>query len=266
MREAGQVLVKRLRTPVRRRVQCLEQPRHPRTEIRTIGGRALLNELEEDVARLEDPRVVSKQAEHGSHQEQLQVVTVVAGRLQRVMQTGDQFGCLDVDRVLIAERPALHADDKPKLLDMLRQVGEGKAGLLAFVPVEKLERLEVAEKLEAGAVPFRQRVEVRTGLITRGGQIAPGALLLDQEHPRPEQVDVAGSVVEPLDVLLVPRHGAPPHAEDIEELVVEALSFALFVRGVSPFAGEVSCPRADLVPGEPHLRRPVVKSRSSMNW
>ena len=82
-------------------------------------------------------------------------MTVVAGRLQRIVQPRDQLGRLDVDRVLIAERSALHADDEPELLDVLRQVGESEASLLAFVPVEKLEGLEVAEKLEAGALPFR---------------------------------------------------------------------------------------------------------------
>ena len=223
MREAGQVLVKRPRTPTRRRVQHLEQPRHPRAEVRTIGGRALLNELEEDVARLEDPGVVGEQAEHGPNQEQLQVVTVVAGRFQRVVQAGDQLGRLDVDRILIAECTALHADDEPELLDVLRKVGEREAGLLALVAVDQLERLEIAQQLEARAVPLRKRVEVRAGLIACGGQVAPGALLLDQQDAGPEQVDEAGGVVEPFDVFLVPRHGAPSDAEDIEEVVVEAL-------------------------------------------
>ena len=115
-----------------------------------------------------------------------------------------------------------------------------EAGLLAFVPVEKLERLEVAEKLEAGALPFGQRVEVRAGLFTCSDQVASGALLLDQEDAGPEEIDVAGGVVEPLDAFLVPRHGARRRlAEDLEELVVEALGLALLVRGVGPFTGEV---------------------------
>ena len=43
---------------------------------------------------------------------------------RRVEQTGDQLGRLDVDRVLIAKRPALHAVDEPAVLHVLRQVGE----------------------------------------------------------------------------------------------------------------------------------------------
>ena len=119
----------------------------------------------------------------------------------------------------------------------------GEAGLLAFVPVEKLERLEVAEKLEAGALPFRQRVEVRAGLLTCGGQVASGALLLDQQDAGPEQIDEAGGVVEPPDAFLVPRHVAAALAEDLEELIVEALGLALLVRGVGPFTGEAGGPR-----------------------
>jgi len=171
------------------------------------------------------------------------------------VQAGHQLGRLDVDRVLVAERAALHADDEAELLDVLRQVGEREAGLLAFVAVEKLERLEVAEKLEAGPVPFRQRVEVRTGLIAGGDEIAPGALLLDQQDAGPEQVDEAGRVVEALDVFLVAGDGAPPNAEDVEELVVEALGLALLVGGVSSLAREVGGARPDLVPRKPHRRR-----------
>ena len=236
----------------RRRVQHLEQPRHPRAEIRAVGGRALLDELKEDVARFEDPGVVGEQAKDGPHEEALQVVTVVAGRLEGVMQAGDQLRRLDVDRILIAERAALHADDEPELLDVLRQVGEGEAGFRAFVAVEKLERLEVAEKLEAGAVAFRQRVKVRAGLLASGGQATAGALLLDQQHARPEQVDEAGRVVEPPDVLLVPGDGAALDAEDLKERVVEALRLALLVRGVGPFAGEFGGAGADLIPGQAH--------------
>ena len=263
MREAGQVLVKRPRTPIRRRVQHLEQPRHPGAEIRAIGGRTFLDKLQEDVARLEDSGVVGEQAEDGPHEEALQVVTVVAGRLEGVVQAGDQFGRLDVDRVLIAKRAALHADDEPELLHVPGQVGEGEACLLAFVAVEQLERLEVAQQLVAGAVPFGQRVEVGAGLLASGGQVTASALLLDQQHARPEQVDEAGRVVEPLDALLVPGDGAALDAEDLEERIVEALGLALLVRGVGPLAGEVAGAGADLVPGKPHRRRPPTSATAT---
>ena len=196
VREPRKVLVELRLPPVGRRVEHLEQAHQPRAEVGAIGGRALFDEVQEDVARLEDARVVGEQAEHDPHQEQLQVVTVVAGRLQRVVLPRDQLGRLDVDRVLIAERPALHADDEPELLQVLRQVGECEAGLLAFVPVEKLECLEVAEKLEAGALAFRRRVEVRAWPAheRRSGR-ARRSSARPAGRPGPNKVDEAGGVV-----------------------------------------------------------------------
>lgn len=73
------------------------------------------------------------------------------------------------------------------------KVSAGEAGLLAFAPVEKLERLEVAA----------------------GGS-------------------------------------TPPDAEDLEELVVEALGLGLLVRGVGPFTGEAverQCIRRERIMG-----------------
>ena len=132
-------------------------------------------------------------------------MTVVAGCFQRVVQTGDQLGRLDVDRVLVAERAALLADDEPELLDVPRQLGEGEAGLFALVPVEKLERLEVAQELVPRTDSFVQAVEVLSGLISGGFQVPPGAFLLNQQDAGPQKVDEAGGVIEPLEVLFVPR-------------------------------------------------------------
>ena len=140
----------------------------------------------------------------------------------------------------------------PNFFDVPGQVREGEAGFFAFLPVEQLERLEIAQQLVAGTIPFGQRVEVRAGLLARGGQVTAGALLFDQQHARPEQVDEAGGVVEPLDVLLVPCNGASLDAEDLEERVVEALRLALLIRGAGPLAGEVGGAGADLVPGQAH--------------
>ena len=257
VREAGQVLVKHPRTVVRRRVQHLKQLRHPGAEVGAIGSRAFLDEVQEDIARLEDARVVGEQAEHGPYQEQLQVVAAVAGCLEHITKARDQLGGLNVDRILIAERAALHADDEPKLLDVLRKVGEGEAGLLAFVPVEQPKGLEVAEKLEAGRVEILMR---SASLTACGGQITTSTLLLNQQNPRPEQIDEARGVVEQLDAFLVPRHVAAAFAEDLEELVVKALRFALFVRGVGPFAGELAGARSDLVPGKSHHTRQPMKA------
>ena len=125
------------------------------------------------VARLEDPSVVGEEAEHGPDQEQFQVMAVVAGGLERIVQARDQLRRLDVDRILVAERPALHTDDESELLDMAWQVGKGEMGFLAFVAVKQLERLEIAEQLVPRAVPLVERIEVRAGLVAGDGQVAP---------------------------------------------------------------------------------------------
>ena len=59
----------------------------------------------------------------------------------------------------------------------------------------EIEGLEVAHQDAARALPFRQRVEILPGLFVGCRQVAPGALLLDDQDARPEQVDEPGAVV-----------------------------------------------------------------------
>ena len=49
-------------------------------------------------------------------------------------------------------------------------------------------------------------------------------------------------------MLLVARDGSPPHAEHLEEIVVEALRLALLVRRVVPLLSEGGGSDANLVP------------------
>ena len=252
VREARQIFVERPLAAVLRRVEHLEQPRQPRPQVRAVLARAGFQQVEEDVARLEDAGVVREQAEDGAHQEPLQVVAGVAGGFQRVVQAAHAFGRAHVDRVLIPEGAPLHAQDEAEIFDVAGQVGQGEARFAALVAVEQREGLKVAQELVARPVAFGQRVEIRTGLFACGVQAAAGALLFDQQHAGPEQVDPAGGVVEPLDVLLVARDGAPPHPEDLEELVIEALRLALLAGGVPPPLGERRGAGAHLVPRQSH--------------
>ena len=71
-----------------------------------------------------------------------------------------------------------------------------------------------------------QRVEITPGLLVGLGEIAPGALLFDDQDARPEEVDEAGAIVELGYMLFVAGHAAPPDPEDLEEVVVEALRLA----------------------------------------
>ena len=62
------------------------------------------------------------------------------------MQPADQFGSLDVGRILIAENPALHAEDETERLDMRVQVRKRESDDRAFVQIVQLEGLEVADQ------------------------------------------------------------------------------------------------------------------------
>ena len=116
----------------------------------------------------------------------------------------------------------------------------------------KLEGLEIAHQDVARTVAIGQRVEILPGLPVRFVEIAPGALLLDDQHAWPEQIDKAPAVAELGDMLLVACDGSAADIEHLEEIVVEALRLALLVCRVPPRLGEGRGAHAHLVPREAH--------------
>ena len=208
----------------------------------------VLDEVEEDVARLEDAGVVREQAEHDPHQKSFQIVAPVARRVERIVQPSDQFGRRDIGGVLVAECPALHAENEAEFLDVGGQVRERKDGDFALVEIAKLEGLKIADQNEAGAVALRQRVEILPGLAVGLVEIAPGAFLLDDQDAGPEQVDEARAVVQLPHMLFVACNGTSLHPEYRKEIVIEALGLALLVGGIPPLPGESGGANAHLVP------------------
>ena len=120
----------------------------------------------------------------------------------------------------------------------------------------KLEGLEVAHQDVARALAFRQRVEILPGLFVSFAEIAPGALLFDEEHARPEQVDETRAVVQLGDMRFVARDVPTPHPEHVEEGVIETLRLALLVGRVLPVFSEGSGAGANLVPRQAHQAAP----------
>ena len=53
-------------------------------------------------------------------------------------------------------------------------------------------------------------------------------------------------------MLFVTRDGTPPHIEDLEERVVEALRFTLLVGRVPPLVSEFGGAGTNFVPGQAH--------------
>ena len=250
--KARQVVVQRAGALGLRRIEHLEELRQPRPKVGAVFARSRLDEVEEDVARLEDAGVVGEQAEDDAHQEAFQVVALVARGGERVVQPADQFGGLDVGRVLIVERAALHAEDEAELFDVGVQLGEGKGGGVSFVEVVQLEGLEVADQDVAGALVLRQGIDVGPGLLVGAGEVAPGAFLLDDQDAGPEQVDEPPAVIQLRHVRLIARDGAALDSEYPEEVVVEALRLALLVGRLPPLVGEGGGTDANLVPGQAH--------------
>jgi len=77
----------------------VKQVRKPRPEVRAVLAGSRLQEVKEDIARLEDARVVGEQREDDANKELLQILAGVAGCMQVVMEPTDQLGRLDVDRI-----------------------------------------------------------------------------------------------------------------------------------------------------------------------
>ena len=116
----------------------------------------------------------------------------------------------------------------------------------------KLKGLEIAHQNVAGSFSFGQGVEVFPRLSVGSFEVAALAFLLHDQDARPEQVDVAVGIIQPPHVLLIARDGAALDAEDMEELVIETLRLALFIRRILPSPGEPRRAHAHLVPGEAH--------------
>ena len=169
--------------------------REPRTEIGPVLAGARLDKIEEDVARLEDTGVVREHAEHDPHEEPFQIISPVARIGERIVQPPDQLGGLDIGRILIAECPALHAEDEAERVDTLGQTCKRERDDLSLVQIVKLKGLEVAHQDVARAVALGQRVEILPGLFVGSLEVASRALLLDEQHAWPEQVDEARAVV-----------------------------------------------------------------------
>ena len=220
----------------------------PWSQVGAVLAGAGFDELQEDVARFEDARVVGEQAEHDTHQEAFEVVAPVVGGVERVVQPPDQLRGLDVGGVLIAEGALLDAEDEAEVLHVRGKVLEAESDLCSLVEIVQLEGLEIADEDVAGTFPLLERIEVLSGLTVGFAEIAAGALLLDDQDARPEQVDEAGTVVELRYMLLIARHRPALHSEHAEEGVVEAVRFARLANRIAPFVGECGRTDPDLVP------------------
>ncbi|MCY4427672.1 MAG: hypothetical protein OXC05_11685 [Halieaceae bacterium] len=164
------------------------------------------------------------------------------------MQAPDQFGGLNIGRVLIAESTALHTEDEAELLHTLWQVPEGKLAPPAFIQIMQFEALEIAGQDVAWPFSLGQGVKIFPCLTISLFEITPGALLLNQQYTGPEQVDEAGMVIQLPYMLLKTRHRAALDPKDVEEIIVEALSFSTLAHRIPPLVGESGGAGTNLIP------------------
>ena len=66
---------------------------------------------------------------------------------------------------------------------------ERKGDRFVLVEVGELEGLEVADEEVARFVALWERIEVLERLVAGSREVPPGALLLDEQDPGPEQID-----------------------------------------------------------------------------
>ena len=99
-------------------------------------------------------------------------------------------------------------------------------------------RSGIADVDVAHTVALGRRVEILLGLSIRVAEVAPGALLLEDQDIQVERVDEARAVVGLRRILLVAGDGSAADIEHLKEIVVEALRLALPLFRVPPILGE----------------------------
>ena len=114
----SQVLIQRVLTLRFRGIQHLEQFGQLRPGIRAVLVRAFFDEVEKDVARLEDAGIVRKETKNDAHQKAFEIVPRVARLREGVVQVSREFGGLDVGGVLIPKGAAAKPKDEAEFLDI----------------------------------------------------------------------------------------------------------------------------------------------------
>jgi len=116
-RELRQVFIEVVLALFHRRVQYLEKLAQPQTSIAAVRVGALGDEAEK-MSLVSKIRCRPRRGKHKAHEEPLQVVALVAGILQGVVERAHHLGGFDIDWVLVSKRPLLNAENKAKILYM----------------------------------------------------------------------------------------------------------------------------------------------------
>ena len=171
-------------------VQHVEQFAQNGARIAAIGLHVVFNQLKENVLGLENPGIVGKQAEQQPHQQLFQIVPGIARCFQRIVQLAHQFRRLDGNAGL-GFKADLAALDKGEGFDMAVQVGQLEFKLALFFQIDQPPVLEIAGQHIARALGRVDAVDIVQRLLLCRDQAFAKGLHLDDDLPRPEEIDIA---------------------------------------------------------------------------
>jgi hypothetical protein len=145
-------------------------------------------------------------------------VTSIARGLQLVVDAAQQLGCPDIDRVLVVEPPRCVTGKREEPIDLARQVREWELEHFALggVQVDDRHPGEVARDDESRQLLVREGVEVVERLVDRLAEVLSSALVLGQQHARPNHVYEAGAASRRASRVALER-SAHPSTLDTEE-------------------------------------------------
>ena len=141
--KAGKIFVQVVLALIFGGVEYLEKLRNQWPGIRPVFAGSGFQKIEKYIARLENPRVVGKQAKHKTGEKDFEVVAPVVAGFQGIVQVSDQFSRFDVHGVLVFEAALFHPHDEAELLNVSGQVWQGESGFFAGVAIKKLEGLKI---------------------------------------------------------------------------------------------------------------------------
>lgn len=106
--------------------------------------------------------------------------------------------------------------------------------LLSFVQVVEAEAREIGDQHVTRQFLFLQAGEIVGALLVGAVEVLAARLMLYEQRPLPEQVDVAVLAVDLLDALLEAGDAAPRYAEELEERIPKGFRVGVLGLGVFP--------------------------------
>src|SRR5205823_5660204 len=131
VRKRGEVFGKAGLAAVKGRVQNTEEAAQLRAQVRAVGAGVVPDEIEKGLG-FEDAAVFREEAEEYADHESLEVVAVIAGFGEAVMEVGKEHGGLEVGRVFGIQAAGFVAGDEGEGTDVIGEIGEVEVDALGL--------------------------------------------------------------------------------------------------------------------------------------